>query len=311
MSGTQLGYEYKRILSQNAQTGEVSELADVTKAAAERAVRSGNGGWVRAVMRSLKRMADWLRGAGGRETARQPEALHAELAKIIAGEGAPPRNAPNWQEPKRPLDGNPEIENPPAAPQASSHSESNPNESEESPTPSEKRAPNVSQTPRGEIQQDGLAPANQAPIYHWHHDVPLSRKNALNRLARVHFKIEGAGNGTYMRNSEHITKATDGLHTTGPNSDRPTWQRATEEAATRWASEHPGKRPNVKTIRNIVQKLKERPEFVRQYDKTAPARLSCGAWKKMESSAKQSHAQAVIALEEAKRARMQQLTKRQ
>ena len=110
MSGTQLGYEYKRILSQNTQTGEVSELADVTKAAAERAARSGNGGWVHAVMGSLKRMADWLRGAGGAETARQLDALHAELAKIIAGEGLPAKNPPSREAPNSARTGTPRTD---------------------------------------------------------------------------------------------------------------------------------------------------------------------------------------------------------
>ena len=95
-SATQLGYEYKRILSQHDQTGEVSEMAEITKAAAEKAAqavphdRDGNGGWVRGVMDSLKRMANWLRGNAGAQTARQLDALHFELEKITSGEPLAP-----------------------------------------------------------------------------------------------------------------------------------------------------------------------------------------------------------------------------
>jgi hypothetical protein len=101
MSGTQLGYEYKRILSQNEQTGEVSELAEVTKDEAEKAPNSGDDGWVRQVMRSLKRMGNWLRGNGGGETARQLDALRVELEKITAREVAVAKDTATLEAPRR------------------------------------------------------------------------------------------------------------------------------------------------------------------------------------------------------------------
>jgi len=51
-------------------------------------------------MESLKRMANWLRGNGGGETARQLEALHAELAKITGGDGISTKETISRQEPE-------------------------------------------------------------------------------------------------------------------------------------------------------------------------------------------------------------------
>lgn len=83
MTGVQFGREYKRILSQNEKTGQVSELAEVTKEAATKAMQEGRSGWVAALMGHIKRMADWLSGNKGGETARQLNALHDELQGIL------------------------------------------------------------------------------------------------------------------------------------------------------------------------------------------------------------------------------------
>jgi hypothetical protein len=133
----------------------------------------------------------------------------------------------------------------------------------------------------------------------------------LNRLARqAKYNEHRAYNGTYMRQSAHIIKATDGVHTTGPRSDRPSWQRATAEAAKQWEKENPGKRPNIRTIEELIQKLKASPEFSRQYDKAAPARVDYYEWGKMKPSSKQAHAQAVVTVENAKKDRFQDFVER-
>jgi hypothetical protein len=85
----QLGYEFKRILSQHTDTGDVTELTDVTREAAQKAAESGNTGWVRAIMDHIGRMVDWLRGSAGGEAGRQLDALRTELARIVGSASAP------------------------------------------------------------------------------------------------------------------------------------------------------------------------------------------------------------------------------
>jgi len=92
MSDALWGYEFKRILSQQSTTGEVSELMSAVRQAAE-ATPPSKFGWVAAVRDHVAKLMNFLRGNGAGETARQLDRLHAELDRIVKN-AKPDENSP-------------------------------------------------------------------------------------------------------------------------------------------------------------------------------------------------------------------------
>jgi hypothetical protein len=90
MSAVQWGREFKRMLSQEISTGQVSEVAELA-AAVVASAREGKGAqtWVGRLLAHIRKMIGWLNSHEGREATLQLRALDQELARIRRGESNP------------------------------------------------------------------------------------------------------------------------------------------------------------------------------------------------------------------------------
>lgn len=95
-----------------------------------------------------------------------------------------------------------------------------------------------------------------------------------------------------MQRGDHRLKPNDGIHTTGPNSDRPTKTTVQKELLEKWKAANPGKKLTPETIELI--KAETMASFPGQYGKSIPVDINYKDWSKLSASAKQSHVASLI-----------------
>lgn len=147
----------------------------------------------------------------------------------------------------------------------------------------------VRQNPWSAFDPEGLE-EEKVSQPEWHHDVVDNNNNEMNKLAReagyTSDDIDSKENGTILERDDHRIKDADGLHTTGPESSRETWEKAQQEAAEKWRIDNPGRNPTKADVGKLIEDLKKDERFVKQYSKGVKAEVSYKKWRKLAPEVK-------------------------